>query len=267
MSSHRNPAAAASPRLRRRLYLHLDPAAWPGQGLSPANRLVAVAIVLSVAAAIIETEPTIGAEADHIFRLVETGFGGLFLLEYVARVWTSAEDPHYGPGLGGRLRYMLSPLALLDLLALLPLVLPMVGTSAFLLRMARMLRILRLARLGRFSSAMTALGTAVHSRRYELFASVCAALMILLISSTLLYVVEGPVQPEYFGSIPRAMWWSTETLTTVGYGDIVPVTPLGRALSALTAIAGIGLIAMPTGILAAAFSDVMAKRRAESGED
>jgi voltage-gated potassium channel len=90
---------------------------------------------------------------------------------------------------------------------------------------------------------------------------------LLLISSTFLYLVEGDAQPEAFGSIPRAMWWSIATLTTVGYGDVIPVTALGRVFSGVTAIIGIGLIAMPTGILAAAFSDGLERRRNKVGSD
>jgi voltage-gated potassium channel len=97
--------------------------------------------------------------------------------------------------------------------------------------------------------------------------SVCAAMFVLIVSSTLLYFVEGEAQPDNFGSIPRAMWWSTVTLTTVGYGDVFPVTPLGRVLAAITAVMGIGLIAMPAGILAAAFSDALQRRKQEAEKE
>jgi voltage-gated potassium channel len=108
----------------------------------------------------------------------------------------------------------------------------------------------------------------VHARRYELLISVGVGIFILLLSSTLMYLVEGHTQPEAFGSIPRAMWWAVATLTTVGYGDAVPETVLGRILGSLTAVTGIGLIAMPAGILAAAMSDaIQAKRRAEQHQE
>lgn len=136
------------------------------------------------------------------------------------------------------------------------------GNEAFLLRMFRLIRIIRVARLGRFSSALQAINEAVHARRFELMMSFAIASMLLLLSSTLLYIVEGGIQPETFGSIPRAMWWSVATLTTVGYGDVYPVTTIGRIFAGLTAITGIGLIAMPTGILASAFSDAIQKRDA-----
>lgn len=98
---------------------------------------------------------------------------------------------------------------------------------------------------------------AVSHRRHELFLTVALALILMLASSSLLYLVEGETRKEVFGSIPRAMWWSVTTLTTVGYGDVYPVTVLGKCLAALTAFAGIGLIAMPTGVMAGAFNEAI----------
>lgn len=185
----------------------------------------------------------------------------MFLIEYGARIWVAAENPAYAAGWRGRLRYVVSPTALVDLLALSPMLFVAYGSEVFLLRLVRLARILRLARLGRFSAAAAEIAAALRSRRYELGMSVALAGLLLLVSATLLYVAEGQHQPESFGSIPRAMWWSIATLTTVGYGDVYPVTPLGKVMAAITAVAGIGLIAMPTGILAAAFSDALQKRR------
>ena len=199
---------------------------------------------------------------ETLFQRLEWIFGAAFLIEYAARLWACGEDPRYGSSLSGRLRYMRSPAALVDLVALSASLLPFTGHQPFLLRLVRLLRIVRIARLGRFSAAMQSVLEALAERRYELLVSVMIAGMLILIAATLLYFVEGGVQPQAFGSIPRAMWWSVVTLTTVGYGDAAPVTPVGRVLAALTCVGGIGLIAMPTGILAAAFSDAM-RRKAE----
>lgn len=250
--------------IRRSLSVQLDPTAWPGPGLSPVNRAVVAAIVFSVALAIVESEPLWFEGHDAVFQYLELAVGLVFLAEYAARVWASVENPRYGPGLAGRLRYVRSPAALLDLLALSPLLTTMIGAEAYVLRLLRLMRVLRLAKLGRFSTALAAISDAVRSRRYELVTSVCIALVLLLLTSTLMYLVEGGSQPQTFGSIPRAMWWSISTLTTVGYGDAVPLTPVGKVLAGITAITGIGLIAMPTGILAAAFSDAMQLRRREA---
>lgn len=251
---------------RRRLYRALEPRAREEPGLSLANKIVAGLIVLSVGLAVLESEDAVLASAPALFLAFEIGLGIAFLVEYALRVHASAEDPRYGPGIGGRLRYMASPVAILDLLATLPALLFLFGSEVFLLRLLRLLRLVRLAKLGRYSLALAAIGDALRDRRYELGASVAIAIVLLLVTSSLLYVVEGEVQPETFGSIPRAMWWSIATLTTVGYGDVVPITALGRGLAGVTALLGIGLVALPTGILAAAFSDALARRRAARTE-
>ena len=247
--------------LRAKLYFELEPSARAGQGLSLLNKLSIFLILASVFIAILESEPVILRGRETFFTWLEIALGSFFLAEYIGRVWVSVEDPRYGSGIRGRIRYMLSPTALLDLLAIAPLLLLMLAPEAFILRLARLLRVLRLARLGRFSSALSAIGEALNSRRFELLASVGFAMCLLLVTSTLMYLIEGEVQPEVFGSIPRAMWWSVITLTTVGYGDSFPVTAAGRILAGMTAVTGIGLIAMPTGILAAAFSDALQARR------
>lgn len=131
------------------------------------------------------------------------------------------------------------------------------GSQGFILRLARLLRVLRIAKLGRYSIAMHNIGQDIYFRRFELIISFVIGVFALLRSSSILYIVEGGVQTQYFGSIPRAMWWSIATLTTVGYGDVYPITAIGKFFAALTAAMGSGLIAMPTGILAASFSDAI----------
>ncbi len=252
--------------LRSRVFQNLDPKAHKGKGLSRANLVICIAIVASVLVAMMETEPLI-AEGHHlVFLLIESAFTLFFLIEYIVRVWICVEEPRFADGWRGRLRYALTPIAILDFLALAPLLLTLGGTSPFLLRLFRFIRILRLARLGRFSQSIQIMGLALRRRRYELILSGCIAVLLLMASSTLLYLAEAAVQPEAFGSIPRAMWWSVATLTTVGYGDVYPITGLGRLLAAITALTGIGLIAVPTGILAASFSDVLRENKKATGD-
>jgi voltage-gated potassium channel len=247
--------------LRRRLFQALEPSEHHAPGLSRLNRFIVVVIVLSVAFAIIESEHDFYDQSPALFHWVEFGFSIVFLIEYIARLWVAPEDPRYQGGFRGRLRYALTPAALLDLLAVTPLLLHAVGGEAYVVRMLRVVRVLRLAKLGRFTVATRALSEAIHTRRYELMISFGVAFFVLLVTSTLMYIVEGHEQPKAFGSIPRAMWWAVATLTTVGYGDVVPLTPIGRVLGGITAATGIGLIAMPTGILAAAMSDAIHTRR------
>jgi len=248
--------------IRSRFYNELEPRARP-QGLSRANLLIAGLIVLAALMAILETEETIREPYAATFLSLQLAFGLVFFVEYVMRLWVAAEDPRFAGKRFPRLRWMMTPSAIIDLLALLPLFLTLASTSLYWLRFARIVRILRIVRLGRMSAAFDNVAAAFFARRFELCVAVIIALLMMLFSATLLYFAEGQAQPEAFGSVPRSLWWAIVTLTTIGYGDVYPVTLLGKACAALIAISGIGVIAMPTGIFAAAFSDAMQRRDGE----
>lgn len=243
------------------LYRQLAPEVRLQLGLSVTNKVICVLILLAALTAILETEPTLRMLLPYLFPTLEAVFVVIFIVEYLLRLYAIGEDPRYR-GWKGRLRYVFSFWALVDLLAILPYFLGFIAqNNAFLLRLLRLARMLRLARLGRFSQAWTALAEALQSGSHELWLSAGVAGLLLLFSSCCLYVVEAAAQPEAFGSVPRALWWSIATLTTVGYGDVTPVTAVGKFFAGLTAVAGIGIIAMPTGILAAAFSDAFQKKQ------
>lgn len=248
-------------RMRRALFAQLDPPSWPSHGLSPLNAAICVLILIGTVLAIIETEPVIMAGNDALFRWLELGFGVLFLAEYIARFWVIAEEVPEGEAWRHRLRFVLSPWSLIDLAVVVISFAPFIFANGQMLRLLRLFRILRLAKLGRMSSAMQHLLQAIASRRLELGLTAAIAMGLLVFGATALYWIEGDIQPDKFGSIPRALWWAIITLTTIGYGDVYPVTVLGRIVAAFVAICGIGLIAMPTGILASAFSDAMEKNR------
>ncbi|WP_189472246.1 potassium channel family protein [Litchfieldella qijiaojingensis] len=219
------------------------------------NKLVCVLILAASFIAIVETEPTIRDAYPLTFGGLEAFFVAVFSIEYLARLYAAGEDPRYS-GIVGRVRYVFTWWALVDLIAILPFFLGFIAhNNAFLLRLFRILRLLRLSRLGRFSRAWAALAEALTARVHELVISIGVAGLLLLFSAACLYAVEAAHQPEAFGSVLRALWWSIATLTTVGYGDVTPITALGKLFAGITAVAGIGIIAMPTGILAAAFSD------------
>lgn len=247
--------------LRVRLYRELEPSARRRKGLSRLNLVLSVLILAAVASAVMETEPVITHGREHWFKALELVFAVVFSAEYLARLWVSVENPRCGGGWSGRVRYALTPAALTDLLVVIVSLVGAFGAPAFLLRLVRLARILRLAKLGRMSRAWTLIAEAVGSRRYELILTTALAGIVLLVTATALYLVEGSGQPAEFGSVPRAMWWSIVTLTTIGYGDVYPVTALGKVFAGITAVLAIGIIAAPTGILAAAFSDALRKRR------
>jgi len=250
--------------LKRRLHDQLSPTARVEEGLSPTNKAVILAILVSVVSAVLETEPGLRSRYGAIFTLVNTALLWLFVAEYLARLWVNGETPRFA-GLRGRAVYITRWWSLIDLAAILPALLVPEADWMILVRIFRLLRILGLAR-GRFGTAFRAVGTALSERRFELYVSLAIALGLLLFSATALYLAERGAQPEAFGSIPRALWWGVATLTTVGYGDVYPITALGKLFAAVFALAGIGLIALPAGILASAFSDALARGRAAERE-
>ncbi|MFC3077669.1 potassium channel family protein [Phenylobacterium terrae] len=248
--------AVQRPAWRRRLYSHLETGAGPGR-LSPLNLALCLAIAASTAVAVAETEPLIAARFARSLRASEIAFALLFAAEYLARLWAAPEGEPDSPAWKARLRWILSPPALADLLAVLPVLLTLAGAPTLVLRLIRVLRILRLASLGPTSNPFDLVLHTVWSKRRELGAAYALGGVALLLASSLLYAIEGAVQPEAFGSIPRALWWGVTTLTTIGYGDVHPITPFGKIAAGLTAVTGVGLIAAPAGILAAAFTDAL----------
>jgi len=255
--------------LRLHVYRQLEPAAWPRKGLSPANIFLAILIVVSVISAVIETEPLVAAGREDLFGDLELAFASVFLIEYVGRVWTVVENPRFAAYRFPRLRYMVSPIALIDAAAIVPALFAFGGASSLVLRFFRVFRMIRLAKLGRTSRAWRAIHEAVAERKHEYGLVLGLVAVTMLISSSLLYWAEADAQPDKFGSIPRALWWSIVTLTTVGYGDVYPVTPMGRTFAAILALTGVMLIAIPTGIFAASFSEGLQRyrQRADSDDD
>jgi voltage-gated potassium channel len=235
----------AGPTLRRRVHRQLSP---EGR-MTPTARLLILAILIATVLAIAETEPTVADGNEDWFRGAELFFALIFSVEYGLRLWCA---PEVGMT---RLRWMRTPTAIIDVVAILGSILPFVGANTMLLRLLRVVRMVRIAKLGRFSRAFAITERAIRSRMSHLAVAFMLFLFFLIVGSTLIYLIEGDLQPDKFGSIPRSLWWTAVTMTTVGYGDAVPVTPLGKAMAALISIGGIVLIAIPTGIMAAAFSD------------
>lgn len=256
-----NQAVGEAPAtLRRRVYDHLDVTARP-HGLSVVNKLLVAAILTAVAFAVLETETTLAQRFAYAFWIAEWVFGAVFLLEYLVRLWIAPEGRQTVSPWRARIQFASSLAGLADLLVVVLSFASFGSSSALLLRLVRLGRILRLAKLGRMSKALDHIVEAVTSRREELLLSVMAGLVLMLIAATALYLAEGSVQPDKFGSIPRALWWAVATMTTIGYGDVFPVTPIGKVLASVVALISIGLVAMPTGILAAAFSDAVQKQK------
>lgn len=249
--------------LRKRLYLQMEPEARDEGGLSLINLLIVLLVLASFVALALETEPSLDENWRIGIRYFNWFILCVFAVEYVVRLWVAGEDPRYR-GFAGRLRYMITASAFADLLAFLPelvwlLVFQGEGEQALLV--LRVLRLMRLVKIARFMPAFGILGAAIQRSRGQLFTTLAVALGLVYVSAVLLYFIEGVGEGrEEFASIPRAIWWAIATLTTVGYGDVYPITPLGRIAAAIISLAGIGVVALPAGVFASAFSDEIRER-------
>ncbi len=219
-------------------------------------------IVANVAALTVGTVRSVAIRHSVFFRWFEVVSVFFFTIEYLLRAWVVTENPAYGRSLTGRIRYLLSPLAIVDLMAIVPFYLPMlIPVNLLFLRALRLMRLLRLLKLGRYSDAIVVMGSVFKAKREAITVAIGMSLVLLLLSSSLMYFIEGNAQPEAFSSIPASMWWAVTTMTTVGYGDVVPVTPAGKVLAAVIALLGISLFILPAGIIAAGYAAEIQRRR------
>jgi len=223
---------------------------------------IIILISLNVIAVVLETMESLASRYSYIFWIFEVFSVIIFTIEYVLRLWTCTIDDRYKEPVKGRIKFALTPLALIDLFAILPFYLPMlIRLDLRFIRALRLFRLFRLFKMGRYSNALKLLSSVLKDKKEELLIAVFSVLILLIVASSLMYFIENEAQPESFASIPSAMWWGICTLTTVGYGDIYPVTPLGKILGALIALLGIGLFALPAGILASGFAEQIQKRK------
>ena len=258
----RGPAAAAwKDRVKRRVYEVLE-IAQPGDRLSSAfDVFILLLIFANVATLMLETVPHLQERHGAAFAAFEAVSVTVFTLEYLLRLWSADQSPRFRGVPRGRLRYAATPLAVLDLLSILPFWLAMTGLDLRVLRAIRLFRVLRVAKLVRYSSALQTFVRVIHAKREELLVTMGLLVMLLFWASSLIYYAERSAQPEEFSSIPAAMWWAICTLTTVGYGDVFPVTALGKVIASAISILGIGFFALPTGILGAEFVAEIQRKR------
>jgi voltage-gated potassium channel len=218
-------------------------------------------IVLNVLAVMTESVAWIRSSYGLWLSWFEVFSVTVFVAEYLLRFWACTSDPRYRHPIMGRIRFAITPLAVVDLFAVLPTLLMWAGVDLRFLRILRLSRMLRLAKLGRYSRAMNAMGRVMQHKREELALAFMFMVIVLVVASSVMYVVEHDRQPEAFSSIPATMWWGVMTLTTVGYGDVYPITALGKLTAAVIAIAGIGLFALPAGIVASGFIELRGEHK------
>jgi voltage-gated potassium channel len=249
-----DPPAFQAKRLQRRVWDALD----GDPDTAPEARWVELTlqalIIINVIAVIVETVPEVRATIGTLLARLEVFSIAVFTIEYVARLWSAPAAGRYGARPAtARARYAVTPLALVDLAVIIPGLLGGVGLDLRVLRVLRLFRLLRVAKLMRYVRAVRVIGRVLRAKREQLAVVAIALGLLLVISASLVYEVEHDAQPDRFASIPGAMWWAVATLTTVGYGDVYPVTPIGKVLGAIIAVCGIAFFALPAGILGAGF--------------
>lgn len=210
-------------------------------------------IFLNVVAVVIGTVKVVEEHYEMILHRFEIFSVVVFSVEYIARVWSCVSREEYSKPVSGRLRFIAKPMTIIDLVAVLPFFLSFVHTDLRFLRALRLFRIFRVAKLGRYSTSVRLFGRVFKESKHELVITFVVMILLVVMSSSFMYFAEHESQPDKFSDIPSTMWWSVVTLTTVGYGDVYPVTTLGKLVASLISIAGIGMFALPTGILGANF--------------
>jgi len=263
---HLPAAPSRYARLRRRVYHALG-----GDGYDePIVKIIDYALVTLITVncifSILESVESLSILHGHIFHGFDRFSVVVFSIEYLARLWTAVEieEPRFRHPLLGRLRYLFTPMALIDLVAILPFYLGFFFEVD--LRAMRVLRLLRVFKLTRYSQAMAIMVSVLRQEARAIGAVLFVFVVILIFISSLMYLLEHLAQPKVFADIPSAMWWAVVTMTTLGYGDMVPVTALGKLIGACTAVIGVGMIALPAGVLASGFSEQVRLRREEYQE-
>ncbi|MCH9772253.1 MAG: ion transporter [Cyanobacteria bacterium] len=225
-------------------------------------KAIGVLIVFSILLAILATEPVIRGPNVDLLAKLDLVVAILFLAEYLSRLWIAPLRDGARKGLRGALDFAITPMAILDLVAIAPTILGFITPELYLLRVIRLVRIGRIGRSKRFQKSVRHFNHAIASKKEELQISAIYSAVVISLSSALMYLVEGSIQPEQFGSIPRCLWWSVITVTTVGYGDVSPETAAGKIVAAITALFGIAVIAIPIGIVSSGFTDSLSLEKA-----
>ena len=238
---------------RRRLYHILEDADY-GNWISKLDQiLLSILIFLDIASFILETSQPLNQSYHWLFKSIGIFSTIVFTIEYVLRLWLCTVKRQFRHPLWGRLRYAMTPMAIIDFISTFPFYLLLVFHNLAVLKTLRLLRLARILKIGRHSKSVRSLVRVIIRKQEELFITLSIITFLLIIASSLMFFAEHDAQPEAFSSIPAAMWWGVVTLTTVGYGDIYPITVAGKLLGASLACFGIGVFVLPAGIVASSF--------------
>ena len=240
---------------RGKLHALLEPTGHSGQLHVYFDNFIIFWVLLSIASVILESIDSVRSVLASEFHVIDVLSFSVFTLEYAARLYAAPENPHYKKQGMPRWQYMRSGSAIIDLLTILPFLLERFLPFAVDLRFLRVFRLLRLLKLTRYTTATRTLYSVVKREWQVIFASVFVMLLLVILTASMGYLFEHAAQPDKFENIPQSIYWAVVTLASVGYGDISPVTPMGRALTVVLSLLGIGIFAIPAGLLASAFTD------------
>lgn len=231
------------------------------------QKFIYTLIILNVLSLILASYKEIYTKYELFFEYFELFSVIIFSAEYILRFWTADLDFEKGTPFSKRIKFSLSAFGLIDLFAILPFYLPLLFPFDLrVLRILRLFRLLRIFKLGRLSKSLQTITSVLKESKSELSITLFVAFILMILSSTLMYYVENEAQPDKFENIGQSLWWSVATLTTVGYGDIYPITGLGKVLSSVIALIGIGFVALPTGIISSAFISRMQSEKEKRKE-
>lgn len=222
--------------------------------------IITALIIISALGFMFETEPH-SQKYENLLLGIEIFATVAFTIEYFLRLWVCDLNRKYRHPVKGRIKYIFTPLLIIDFLAVIPLYLMVFFPFPIVIKVSHILRFFRLFKIGRYSDSIRTIARVMWAKREELFATLIAVIFVLVFVSSLMYFVEKDEQPEQFRSIPATMWWGVITLTTVGYGDVYPITVIGKVLSSCLAVFGIGIIALPAGIIASGFAEEIEKKQ------
>jgi voltage-gated potassium channel len=255
-----SPVAASTPLSGRAKLFDILERGGSGFAARGFDIAIVLLILINVTGSVIETVPWIGARFGFELTILDRVCVTVFILEYLSRLWTAPEHPAFRdmPAALARLRLAATPMMVIDLIAIAPLFIEL--AAGVDLGVIRVLRIVRFYRLGRYVPALATISGVIAAEWRPLLGSFVLFMGLLLISGVLMYVAEGHVQPDKLGDVPSAMWWAVVTLSTVGYGDVVPVTLFGRLIAGLTMVLGIMFLALPVGIMASGFQNEIQRR-------
>jgi voltage-gated potassium channel len=247
--------------IKKRIYLLLDPNNKADYSARLVNTFLILMVLINALSFVLLTVKEYQEDYLEVFKDFEIFSVFVFTIEYALRVWTSSLNKEYAEPRKGVIKYLLSPLALIDLMAILPAYLQFFGIIDLrMLGLLRYSRLLRIFKLKRHVRTLQIIWKVFASKKEEMIIALLTILFLLVVFSTLVYIAEHHVQPDKFSSIPATMWWGITTLTTVGYGDMVPITPLGKFFAGVAAIFGIGVFAFPAGIMSAGFAAQLQKK-------